>query len=88
MKITGVNVKPTAENCHSQESTSNLIKSRKSALIQLRLFKTAKYFLLTEQPEENIENPGKSVLVFSPRQRRQLMLYLKKPISWLWRNCA
>ena len=67
VKITGVNVQPTTETCHSQESTSNLINPRKDALIQLILFKIEKNFLLTEQLEENIENLGKNVLVFSPR---------------------
>ena len=32
----------------------------------LLLFKTAKCFLLTEQPEENIENPGKIIRLLSP----------------------
>lgn len=88
MKIIGVNVQPTAENCHSQESTSNLINPRKSSLILLLLFKIAKYSLLPKQLEENIENPGKIILVFSPQKWRQLMLYHEKPISLLWKNCA
>lgn len=28
-------------------------------------------------------NPGKTLLIFSPQQWRQFMLFLKKPISWL-----
>ena len=76
-----MNVQPTTETCHSQESSSNLMNPRESVLILLLcmlwsllqwsrllflLFETAKYFLLTEQPEENMKNLGKSVLVFSP----------------------
>jgi len=68
VKITGVNVQPTTETCHSQASASNLINPRKSALIQFLLFNTAKHFLLTKQLEEDIENPRKNDLVFSPQQ--------------------
>ena len=80
MKITSVNVQPTAETCHSQGSASNLINLWKSVIqlfcrlwslllwnhLLFLLFEIAKYFLLTEQQEENIETQGKTFLSSFP----------------------